>query len=129
MNTITHHGIKGMRWGVRRYQNKDGSLTPAGRKRYEKELAKTLSDAELKKRSERIAAELRYKKLVDSKYGKDVIDHGVEIVKQSAKSVLQTQLTAQGNKYFGEGLNKAIEKGKSYVTKYSNIATGKKGKK
>lgn len=33
-NYLTHHGIKGQRWGIRRYQNKDGSLTPAGRKRY-----------------------------------------------------------------------------------------------
>lgn len=31
---LYHHGIKGQRWGVRRYQNKDGSLTPAGKKRY-----------------------------------------------------------------------------------------------
>lgn len=28
---ISHHGVKGMKWGVRRYQNKDGSLTPAGK--------------------------------------------------------------------------------------------------
>ena len=32
--TLTHWGVKGMKWGVRRYQNKDGSLTAAGKKRY-----------------------------------------------------------------------------------------------
>ena len=31
---LYHHGIKGMKWGVRRYQNEDGSLTNAGKKRY-----------------------------------------------------------------------------------------------
>ena len=32
---LYHHGIKGQRWGIRRFQNKDGSLTPEGRKRYD----------------------------------------------------------------------------------------------
>ena len=31
---LYHHGILGMKWGIRRYQNKDGSLTEAGKKRY-----------------------------------------------------------------------------------------------
>lgn len=33
-NILKHHGIKGMRWGVRRYQNYDGTLTEQGRKKY-----------------------------------------------------------------------------------------------
>ena len=34
MDYLAHHGIKGQKWGVRRYQNSDGSLTPEGRERY-----------------------------------------------------------------------------------------------
>lgn len=34
---LYHHGIKGQKWGIRRYQNLDGSLTPAGRERYSSE--------------------------------------------------------------------------------------------
>lgn len=37
-NTLQHHGVKGMKWGVRRYQNYDGSLTAAGMKRFNKSL-------------------------------------------------------------------------------------------
>lgn len=33
-NFLMHHGVMGMKWGVRRYQNQDGSYTDAGRKRY-----------------------------------------------------------------------------------------------
>ena len=33
-NSLSHHGIKGQKWGQRRYQNEDGSLTDAGRSRY-----------------------------------------------------------------------------------------------
>jgi hypothetical protein len=35
---LKHWGVKGMKWGVRRYQNKDGSLTPAGQKRYDRDI-------------------------------------------------------------------------------------------
>ena len=44
MNTLTHHGIKGMRWGVRRYQNSDGTLTSAGKKRYRSAVERKITD-------------------------------------------------------------------------------------
>lgn len=50
-NSLYHHGTKGMKWGVRRYQNKDGSLTSAGKKRYankDKEKPKELTPEEKK---------------------------------------------------------------------------------
>lgn len=37
MNELYHHGIKGQKWGIRRYQNPDGSLTPEGKQHYKKD--------------------------------------------------------------------------------------------
>lgn len=42
---LIHYGVKGMKWGVRRYQNKDGTLTNKGKKRYVKELRSELQAA------------------------------------------------------------------------------------
>jgi len=41
-NELAHHGILGMKWGVRRFQNKDGTLTAAGKVRYAKESNKAI---------------------------------------------------------------------------------------
>ena len=46
---IAHHGIKGQRWGIRRYQNDDGSLTPAGVRRYQK-----LDEKWVRKKSDKV---------------------------------------------------------------------------
>jgi len=38
-NQLYHHGVKGMKWGARRYQNKDGTLTAAGKRRAARDMA------------------------------------------------------------------------------------------
>lgn len=60
---LLHTGVKGMKWGVRRYQNKDGSLTPLGKKRYAKELAKL--EAEKKRVHQQELTAKKIKKLDD----------------------------------------------------------------
>lgn len=55
---LYHHGVMGMKWGVRRYQNKDGSLTTAGKKRYNKEMAKLREEAKILKNKEATKAKL-----------------------------------------------------------------------
>lgn len=54
---LTHHGIKGQKWGIRRFQKKDGSLTPAGKKRYDD----SSPSGEKKKSKHRMKLEEKYK--------------------------------------------------------------------
>lgn len=84
-NSLSHWGIKGMKWGRRRYQNNDGSLTPAGKKRYydshedyrrahDKKSVKQMSDKELRERNNRLQMEKQYADLTRKKgTGKKVI--------------------------------------------------------
>lgn len=47
-NELYHHGTKGMKWGIRRFQNKDGSLTPEGKKR--RSLGQVIKDHKIAKK-------------------------------------------------------------------------------
>ena len=107
---LAHHGILGMKWGIRRYQNKDGTLTPEGRKRYgdtdssnesvDAKKARVLksrsatelykhadlfSDAELKQAYDRLNLEANIKRLTPAP-----VNRGEKFV----KSVLQTSAFA-----------------------------------
>ena len=66
---LYHYGVKGMKWGVRRFQNSDGSLTAAGRKRLEKKDQKWA-----KKKTEKITAKAKKasQRELDA-YGKELL--------------------------------------------------------
>lgn len=80
-NELTHWGIKGMRWGVRRYQNKDGTLTPAGRKHYNKEMEKLKTEQKIIKNKQRTAA--KFDKL--NKMRQDIEDQKAALKGKSSK--------------------------------------------
>lgn len=82
-NELTHWGIKGMHWGVRRYQNKDGSLTQAGKKRYAEEEAKLKAREKTIKGREKAAA--RQAKLEAKKAELDAREKALDDPKSVAK--------------------------------------------
>lgn len=67
---LYHHGIKGMKWGVRRYQKKDGTLTSAGKKRYSDDpaIGALKSDTRVAKKNMKIAEKAYNKALNKSSY-------------------------------------------------------------
>lgn len=94
---LYHHGIKGQKWGVRRYQNKDGSLTPAGKKHLAKNIKNAAKDTSFSARSQ-----LR-KDIADdlsTNYKSQMRKH-IDIIK--AKKKIYDDLDTPENDYWDSG--------------------------
>ena len=86
MNTVQdelmHYGVLGMKWGVRRYQNKDGTLTQKGKKRYS-----DVTELKSKKTGEKLYVAQRQVKHGDSERNFDVIQNGRKIIIDKKKAL------------------------------------------
>lgn len=143
---LYHHGIKGQKWGVRRYQNEDGSLTSAGKKRYSseeiREARKSLSSErkkldELNKRATRIYENTTYgnEKIYDLfldaqdgwdyKNNRELTDKEIDTNWDKYKKAFDKELSK--NKEYSKLLND-IETQKTLVKNLESMANTKTGK-
>lgn len=77
---LIHHGIKGQKWGVRRYQNKDGSLTGAGKRRFKK----IINDPEKQRK--------------ETEYAKQILDARSQQEKETSKGFRELGMHEEYNK-------------------------------
>ena len=129
-NELMHWGIKGMKWGVRRYQNKDGSLTPAGKKRYDKEMAKLKEEEKIAKNKLRTQAKLdkldeKRKEIEALKSGKPIAKSTKQHSKPSVKDMSDEELRQTVNRLLMEQqyakLNpQQVSAGQKFVKKVMN---------
>lgn len=66
MNELYHYGVKGQKWGVRRYQYADGTLTPAGKKRYSSDSSTSFASMKVKELTNQVRTQVTGRQYVDS---------------------------------------------------------------
>ena len=146
-NELYHYGITGQKWGVSRYQNKDGTLTEAGKKRYDRDIRENNA----RKKENRITIDgpdpkrwakedlERSKKLVD--VSSNIVKKASDLEKDTApkpikkrmnlskmtdqelkQSINRELLERQYNDLFGKTENAEISKGRKYVRDILNAA-------
>lgn len=132
-NELQHWGIKGMRWGVRRFQNKDGTLTKAGQRRYDKEMEKLKAEQKVLRNRKRTQAKIDKleslrKSVTDQKQETEPvkkIDKPKNPVKRTIKDLSDDELRSRISRLEMEKRYKdlmksevQVDKGKTFAKKF-----------
>lgn len=142
-NELYHYGVKGQKWGVRRYRNDDGTLTDAGKKRYDRDIRENNA----KKKENRINIDgpdpkrwakedlSRTKKAVDS--ASNFVDNLKNVERKTRPAPKKMDLSKMSDQQLRDRINRAnlekqyndmfnntedVKKGREYVQKVLDVA-------
>lgn len=146
---LAHHGIKGQKWGVRRFENEDGTLTPAGKQRY----AVDSNDRNLKDRVNKASTDYQnnrnadtYRALRESSkdYSRNVsnalildekarardierVSRGERKSISTIKGYAGTQIRDAGHMLKGAGIGATLGAAAGYIASGGNVYAAKRG--
>ena len=105
LDYIAHHGILGQKWGIRRFQNPDGTLTKAGVKHYQ-QAEKALKREQKRKKNKRIrrvitlGLALHTVMYVKNPEYRSRVNEGVQQAKKYANDVINSEQVKRAMQYF-----------------------------
>ena len=123
-NELTHWGTKGMRWGIRRYQNRDGTLTPAGRKRYAKEMEKLKAEEKILKNRQKTQSQ--FDKLEAKRKEIEALKSGKSISKSTNKESGKTSVKDMSDDELRTVVNRLMLEQQYRRLKPEQVSAGKK---
>ena len=121
-SNLYHHGIKGMRWGIRRFQNRDGSLTPQGKRRRREndaeeakqkaesttskpKSAKEMTNAELESAIRNLELQKRYNDL-NRELNPQIVEKGKSFTKTVLDDAVKPAVVNAGREFMKDALVK-----------------------
>lgn len=116
---LAHHGIKGQKWGVRKYQYEDGLLTPAGRARYDVGPAELKSKRKIAKRLNAADNMISDAKYVERKASRKIAKYEKKLSKLEGKDSKRAQHKSEK---IGAKLNTEKETRKSAVKTQKDVS-------
>ena len=126
-NELYHHGIKGQKWGVRRFQNPDGTLTSAGKKRYLTMTGETSYQlTKAGKKAEQKAHDKLYGKGSHKAYGEQLEKDERRVLNDMARNQSSKNLeaisvtTSQAAKQFRDRHINTVSSGSMFTDEYFN---------
>lgn len=130
-NELKHHGILGQKWGVRRYQNSDGSLTSEGKKRQQKSIGSAIRDYKVSKvrnkNLEKARAAKIEKKAASDQRKKDLEAGKIPVKKMTDEELKSRVARLETEKRYRDLVkeSKNYERGSRFVNKFLDSTVDK----